>query len=505
MPKYTKPIDPNVIWASTALSSDVVKPDNSKIIQGWIQEKPPLETENWLKNKLFLAYAYYNQLGIPEWDSNTEYQAGKSYVQGADGLVYKALVTNTNANPAGGGGSLWELAFVESRAVSTYARALIGATNEAKARQVLGLGSASGESDDKYLHRSNNLNDVANKQAAFVNIKQDATTTRTGVVELSTRQETAEGVREDLAVTPNSLGGGINPSGTIITFAGQAAPTGYLKCDGRLLSRTEYPGLFSAIATTYGTSNSTNFRIPDTRGMFVRGWDDGRNLDSNRALGSDQQDSLKSHSHSGSTASAGNHSHSGSTSSAGSHSHSGSTGGAGAHRHTVTVGDGGAHNHSGSASNAGGHGHGLSISAGGYHAHTGNISGSGKHSHTYADSYFIESHPSNRDYFRTNRRKGSGDTDSDNTYIYYINRTTQDSGSHTHGLSISPGGNHSHSGTANAVSDHSHTITFSSSGGHTHAVNVGAAGNHEHNFTTNTTGGGETRPTNIAFLMCIKI
>jgi hypothetical protein len=133
-PKYTKPIDPNVIWASTALSSDVVKPDNSKIIQGWIQEKPPLETENWLKNKLFLAYAYYNQLGIPEWDSNTEYQAGKSYVQGADGLVYKALVTNTNANPAGGGGSLWEIAFVESRAVSTHARALIGATNEAKAR-----------------------------------------------------------------------------------------------------------------------------------------------------------------------------------------------------------------------------------------------------------------------------------------------------------------------------------------------------------------------------------
>jgi microcystin-dependent protein len=380
---------------------------------------------------------------------------------------------------------------------------------------VRGSGSASGESDDKYLHRSNNLNDVANKQAAFVNIKQGATTTRTGVVELSTRQETAEGVREDLAVTPNSLGGGINPSGTIITFAGQAAPTGYLKCDGRLLSRTEYPGLFSAIATTYGTSNSTNFRIPDTRGMFIRGWDDGRNLDSNRALGSDQQDSLKSHSHSGSTSSAGNHSHSGSTSSAGSHSHSGSTGGAGAHRHTVTVGDGGAHNHSGSTGGAGNHSHVISVNSNGHHRHNGSTSYVGNHAHTYQEAI--------------NHGGGKGGWGHRQEGVYNEPRTTSGSGAHTHtfdtnatgshshnayaawesdhshSVAINTGGVHTHSTSVSWESDHSHSVSIGSNGSHSHTVNVSAAGNHEHNFTTNTTGGGETRPTNIAFLMCIKI
>lgn len=62
------------------------------------------------------------------------------------------------------------------------------------------------------------------------------------------------------------------PSGSVFQFAGLNAPYGYLICDGRAVSRTDYADLFSAIGTLYGSGNgSTTFNLPDYRGQFVRG------------------------------------------------------------------------------------------------------------------------------------------------------------------------------------------------------------------------------------------
>jgi microcystin-dependent protein len=62
------------------------------------------------------------------------------------------------------------------------------------------------------------------------------------------------------------------PAGVIMAFAGAAAPTGFLSCDGSAVSRTTYATLFAAIGTTWGAGNgSTTFNVPDLRGMFVRG------------------------------------------------------------------------------------------------------------------------------------------------------------------------------------------------------------------------------------------
>ena len=91
------------------------------------------------------------------------------------------------------------------------------------------------------------------------------------------------------------------PAGTIITFASVTAPTGYLKCNGALISRTTYAALFAAIGTTFGAGDgSTTFALPDLRGYFPRGWDDGRGIDTSRVFGSSQDDDFKSHTHSGS-------------------------------------------------------------------------------------------------------------------------------------------------------------------------------------------------------------
>jgi hypothetical protein len=60
------------------------------------------------------------------------------------------------------------------------------------------------------------------------------------------------------------------PAGTIIAFAGTICPKGYLLCDGRQLDKTKYLDLFAVIGTVYGGDGSTNFKVPDFRGMFLR-------------------------------------------------------------------------------------------------------------------------------------------------------------------------------------------------------------------------------------------
>lgn len=88
------------------------------------------------------------------------------------------------------------------------------------------------------------------------------------------------------------------PVGSIFYLAGNVLPAGYLKCNGAELSRTLYSDLFDQIGVTYGVGDgSTTFLLPDLRGEFIRGWDDGRGVDSNRTIGSFQSDSIKSHSH----------------------------------------------------------------------------------------------------------------------------------------------------------------------------------------------------------------
>ena len=88
------------------------------------------------------------------------------------------------------------------------------------------------------------------------------------------------------------------PAGAVATFAMNTAPTGWLKANGAAVSRTTYATLFTAIGTTFGVGDgSTTFNVPDLRGEFARGWDDGRGIDSGRAFGSAQTDQFQGHGH----------------------------------------------------------------------------------------------------------------------------------------------------------------------------------------------------------------
>ena len=88
------------------------------------------------------------------------------------------------------------------------------------------------------------------------------------------------------------------PTGSVHMFATTTAPSGYLECDGSAVSRTTYADLFTVIGTTWGAGDgSSTFNLPDLRGEFVRGWDNGRGVDSSRSFASSQSDQNKQHNH----------------------------------------------------------------------------------------------------------------------------------------------------------------------------------------------------------------
>lgn len=87
--------------------------------------------------------------------------------------------------------------------------------------------------------------------------------------------------------------GAAMPAGAVIFVAMDTAPTGYVKANGANVSRTTYAALFAAIGTTFGAGDgSTTFALPDLRGEFPRGWDDGRGVDSGRVFGSTQANGI---------------------------------------------------------------------------------------------------------------------------------------------------------------------------------------------------------------------
>lgn len=55
------------------------------------------------------------------------------------------------------------------------------------------------------------------------------------------------------------------PVGTISMFGADVDPEGWIRCDGRSLQRSEYPKLFERIGTRFGSSDASNFKVPDYR------------------------------------------------------------------------------------------------------------------------------------------------------------------------------------------------------------------------------------------------
>lgn len=279
----------------------------------------------------------------------------------------------------------------------------------------------------KPLERAKNLSDVPEKSVARANL---------GVH--SVDESNAAGQPGDIKYTARST-----------------APPGWLKANGALVSRSAYPALFAAIGTRFGAGDGeTTFKLPDLRGEFIRGWDDGRGVDGGREIGELQLGSLQSHGHTANTSAAGNHSHTGSATSAGSHSHGASSGGQSQN-----------------------------------HSH--NVSGGTSHANLVGDFWVGGSNGGVGGIVRhiSNGGRPGLDNNSGFQQLYRVDA------SHSHSFNVNSGG---------ASNDHNHSISVGQAGEHGHALNINGAGAHSHDVSVNATGGSETRPRNVALLACIK-
>ncbi|OJA78612.1 phage tail protein [Burkholderia ubonensis] len=221
---------------------------------------------------------------------------------------------------------------------------------------------------------------------------------------------------------------------------------GFLKANGVLVKRADYPALW-AYAQASGAlvsddewqkgrwacfssgDGATTFRLPEMRGEFIRCWDDARSIDTNRMIGSWQDSANRWHSHGASASEVGDHVHSAWTDAQGWHVHGVSDPG---HSHGV---------------NDPGHAHGTDVPHGG---------GGG------------------------NLRAVVGPFGVDGYYNTYGSGT---------GIWLSG------SGTG---------IGINGDGAHGHNVGIGWAGRHSHAITVNSDGTNESRPRNIALLAMIR-
>lgn len=168
-----------------------------------------------------------------------------------------------------------------------------------------------GTTDDE----GRSITDAFSEGTRFLGIKvTDAGGSLAGVSEITPRQQ--------ILSTPYAIKAAhhsnVIPPGTIVPFGGpkENIPVGWLLCDGSAESSTKYPALFAANGTAWGNGSddgddSTDFNIPELRGLFLRGVDHGAGRDPDTELrlpiksggntrdsvGSFQPDEFKSHTH----------------------------------------------------------------------------------------------------------------------------------------------------------------------------------------------------------------
>ena len=258
------------------------------------------------------------------------------------------------------------------------------------------------------------------------------------------------------------------PVGSIVWFAADTAPTGWLALDGSNISRTTYSALFTVFGTTFGAGDgSTTFGLPDMRGRFFKHVSSGN---VNTALGG-----LPPHNHSLSPGNA-THEHPGSTFNTvnAPHNHPANTGAANA-----------PHNHPGSAGGANAP-----------HGHTTNTNNTGSHHHEMTGVDDVEpDNTSSRDKWVNSP---------------YQNSNTFPGGAHNHPTVNCNTVNAPHSHAANTSSNsipHGHNANVGNTNApHTHPANLNTVNApHSHGAGSNTGGVSDyIRPKNIALLPIVK-
>ena len=225
-------------WVDAAPVPDNSTRGNTFVSQGTTPPDNPEPDDLWFDTTSGNLFIYYNDIDSSQWvitqNISTQIEA-----------VTSVLAASNSPLSVTGSGS------TRTIGIKSATSSQLGVLRLANPSEAL-LGTA---------------NDVALTPAT---LKTAISTYVSGTSELATTAEATAGTDNTKAVTPaglaaalsNATGYGV-PCGTIITFAGQSAPTDYLKCDGAEVSRVTYKTLFNVIGTVYGPGNGkTTFNLP---------------------------------------------------------------------------------------------------------------------------------------------------------------------------------------------------------------------------------------------------
>jgi len=144
---------------------------------------------------------------------------------------------------------------------------------DAKLSQLTQLAGAMLNTDDVYMQRSGTsykvpYSIIVSSHTHDIDNINDAGS----YVRMTTTERTKlSGIEANATNTSES------PIATVVAFAGASAPTGWLICDGSLVSTTTYADLFAVIGYTYGGTGAT-FQLPDMRGRTTIGVGTGAGL-----------------------------------------------------------------------------------------------------------------------------------------------------------------------------------------------------------------------------------
>ena len=296
------PTDKPALTAETVWSDRVYELQKTDPVEGGVDG-----IDNLPLNQLTSRTNYLRVMGIGAWAAVFNYPIG-AFCQ-VSGVVYRAAVANTGTPPVSNP-SIWTACPMTAAEISAALNFVTALNGKQDADNTLTALANLATSADKMIYATGADQFALTPLTAFIRTLLDDADAATALTTIGaaplvspaltgtpTAPTAATGTRSTQIATTAFVGAESQiaaPVGSVYTFAGATVPTGWLKCNGALLSRTTYAALFAVIGTTYGAGDgSTTFALPDLRGEFVRGFDDARGVDSGRALGSKQGDAIR--------------------------------------------------------------------------------------------------------------------------------------------------------------------------------------------------------------------
>jgi len=126
---------------------------------------------------------------------------------------------------------------------------------------------------------------TVNDRGVFVSGSNPTTLAGYGITDTYTKDQIAAMIAQASAL----------PVGSMIGFPVNKVAPGFLEIDGSVKSVAAYPDLAAFLGGAFnkGDEGAGNFRLPESRAEFLRGWDHGRGVDVGRAIGSYQLDAIQ--------------------------------------------------------------------------------------------------------------------------------------------------------------------------------------------------------------------